>query len=66
MNILRASQVAEKIGVSKNTLYRIAADTKQGFPKRIAISSKTVGWLESEINEWLCKKAESRSNGNAL
>lgn len=33
------------------------------FPKRIRLSPKTVGWLESEIIEWILDRAAARKGG---
>lgn len=48
---LRLPAVKDRTGLSRSTLYaRIA----QGcFPKPISLGSRAVGWLESEVNEWL-------------
>lgn len=31
------------------------------FPKRVPIGDKRVGWVESEIDEWLAKRVELRA-----
>ena len=57
MRILKTNEVMKTIGLSKVTIWRME---KAGvFPKRINISSRRVGWLESEIEEWI----ESRPKG---
>lgn len=49
--ILRLPQVRKITGLSRSTLYvRIAQGT---FPKQIQLGEKSVGWLDSEISEWL-------------
>lgn len=49
--ILRLSMVITKTGLSKTTLYE---RIKQGlFPAPISLGGRSVGWLESEINEWI-------------
>lgn len=49
--ILRRKQVQELTGLSRSTIYlRIA----QGdFPKAVSLGARAVGWLESEIEEWV-------------
>ena len=49
--ILRGKQVQELTGLSRSTIYlRIA----QGdFPKAVSLGARAVGWLESEIEEWV-------------
>ena len=57
MRILKTNEVVKTIGLSKVTIWRMK---KAGtFPKRINLSDRRVGWLESEIFEWL----ESRRKG---
>ena len=31
-----------------------------GFPKRVRLSPSRVGWLESEIQEWIRERTEAR------
>ena len=53
---LRLHAVMERTGLSRSTIYlRI----KQGlFPKPIALGGRCVGWVESEINDWLDQQIE--------
>ena len=57
MRILKTNEVMKTIGLSKVTIWRM--EKAGAFPKRINISSRRVGWLESEIEEWI----ESRPKG---
>lgn len=41
----------ERTGLAKSTIYKMIA--KGIFPKPIQISSKAVGWLESDIQGWI-------------
>lgn len=51
LKFLRDSQVSALTGLSKSTRWRLE---KYGtFPKRRQLSAKAVGWLESEIEEWM-------------
>jgi prophage regulatory protein len=55
-NILRLPAVKARIGLSRSTIYlRIAEGT---FPKPVSLGLRAVGWLESEIDEWLSKQVE--------
>ena len=55
-SILRLSAVMDRTGLSRSTIYlRI----KQGlFPKPISLGGRCVGWVESEINDWLDQQIE--------
>lgn len=48
--ILRGGELAKRLGISRVTLWRWA---RQGIiPKGHQIGPNTVGWLESEIDDW--------------
>ncbi len=54
--ILRRKQVEQRTGLSRSTIYlRIAQGT---FPKTVSLGARAVGWLESEIEEWLNSRVE--------
>lgn len=49
--ILRLKNVQKLIGLSRSSIYlRIANGT---FPRPINLGGKAVGWLESEVQQWL-------------
>jgi prophage regulatory protein len=48
---LRDPQVAILTGLSKSTRWRLEKFGK--FPKRRQLSTKSVGWLASEIEDWI-------------
>ena len=53
-SILRLEAVKERVGLSRSTIY---ARVKCGeFPAPIALGARAVGWLESEIEEWLSER----------
>lgn len=48
LKILRRKQVESRIGLSRSTIYeRIKTGT---FPPPISLGSRSVGWIESEID----------------
>lgn len=51
MKFLRLSEVLDKTGLSKTTLYSLMRQNR--FPQSIPISDRTVAWSELELNEWL-------------
>ncbi len=55
--ILRRRAVEERVGKSRSTIY---ADMSKGnFPLPIKIGARAVGWLESEVHDWIeARKAE--------
>ena len=58
--ILRLPAVKLRTGLSRSTIYlRIAQGT---FPAPVSLGAHAVGWIESEVDEWLARRiAESRS-----
>ena len=60
-SILRRKQVESRTGLSRSTIYlRIKKGT---FPKPIKLGERAVGWLESEIYDWLDEKIQIRDAG---
>jgi len=60
--ILRLPQVKGQTGLSRSTIY-LRIKNKE-FPESISLGGRAVGWLESDIQDWLedkCKK--SRGEG---
>jgi prophage regulatory protein len=60
MRILSYSELEHRKGVrfSKPHLWRLERDGK--FPKRVPLSASRHGWLESEIDAWLERRAAAR------
>jgi prophage regulatory protein len=59
LRFLRIGQVVEVTGLPKSTIYELIAENR--FPKQVLISDRVVGWIESEIREWMLQRiAEAR------
>lgn len=50
-NILRLKEVIKITGLSRSTIYLMIEKGK--FPRQIHLGARAVGWLESEVYEWL-------------
>lgn len=49
--VYRLPNLIEQIGLSRATIYKMV---KAGtFPKPIKLGVRAVGWLETDIDEWL-------------
>lgn len=60
LTILRRKQVEIRTGLSRSTIYlRIQEGT---FPKPLNLGVRSVGWVESEIDDWLVAKLKTRNN----
>ena len=56
--ILRLPQVIERTGKRRSAIY---ADLNAGaFPRPVKLSPKAVGWLESEIDDWIAARVSER------
>jgi prophage regulatory protein len=53
--ILRRKQVEQRIGLARSSLYALIA--AGAFPKQIKLSTRAVGWRESEIDAWIASRA---------
>ena len=49
--ILKLPEVIQKTTLCRSSIYNfIAANT---FPKQISLGPRAVGWLESDIDQWI-------------
>lgn len=52
--IVKGKELKELTGLSPTTIWRLEKDGR--FPQRIQLSTNRVGWLRSEIYEWVAKR----------
>ena len=55
---LRISEVLNRVGVSRPTIYRWMSEGT--FPKQISIGANSVVWLESDITKWMDQRIGAR------
>ncbi|MDT0602544.1 helix-turn-helix transcriptional regulator [Thalassotalea castellviae] len=63
--ILRLSEVKQITGLSRSTIYE-KCDVKSPrfdplFPKRIRLGARAVGFLQADLDAWLCSMIELSS-----
>lgn len=61
MRIIRAPELESKTGLCERALREM--ETAGHFPKRVLINpagGRAVGWIESEVNEWIAARAAAR------
>ena len=57
--LIRLPEVQRRTGYSKAWIYRLMS--QQRFPKTVKIGSRSIAFIESEIDEWIDQRiAESR------
>ncbi len=61
--VLRRKAVREKTGYSDMHIYRLERAGK--FPRRVQLGPNSVGWIESEVDEWIEERMRQRG-GEAL
>lgn len=61
--ILRFPTVIEKTGLSRSTIYLKVS--KGDFPKPVSLGANSVGFLETEVEEWIGDKISARDEKKA-
>lgn len=54
--IIRLPAVKTRTGLSRSTIYLRVSDGT--FPKPVSLGERAVGWIESEVDEWITRKIE--------
>ena len=58
VRMLRLTQVLDRAGLGKTTIYGLQ---KRGqFPHSVPLTSNSVRWIESEVEDWLARHAATR------
>ncbi|MNF63729.1 Prophage CP4-57 regulatory protein (AlpA) [compost metagenome] len=64
MKILRLKDVIDITGLSRSTLYLYIAEGR--FPKPVSLGDRCVGWVESEVHDWILARIAERDEGKTL
>jgi predicted DNA-binding transcriptional regulator AlpA len=59
LRVLRMKQLIERTNLSRATLYVLIASDPT-FARKIKLTARSVGFLESEVDAWIASRAESR------
>ncbi|WP_298183763.1 AlpA family transcriptional regulator [uncultured Pseudomonas sp.] len=63
MKIIRLKDVIDTTGLARSTIYKYISEGF--FPKPISLGDRCVGWLESEVQDWILARIEERDEGQA-
>ena len=63
MKILRLKGVIDITGLSRSTLYLYIAEGR--FPKPVSLGDRCVGWVESEVHDWILARIAERDEGKS-
>ena len=60
--LLRLPEVQARTGLSRSTIQVRRVEGR--FPRPVSLGARAVGWIESEVEEWIRERiAESRGEG---
>lgn len=62
MKFVKIEEVAVKVGLSRSSIYSFVG--KGTFPKQVRISAGSVGWIDSEVEEWMALRIAERDTAN--
>lgn len=57
--ILRRPEVERRTGLKRSSLYAAVASGR--FPAPVKLTTRSVGWLEQEVNAWIDDRAAHRA-----
>jgi prophage regulatory protein len=55
--ILRLPIVLDRTGLSRSTVYQRVTEGK--FPRPVSLGARAVGWIETEVEEWITGQIEA-------
>jgi prophage regulatory protein len=58
--ILRLAEVRAKVGMGTTSIYKYMKDG--GFPSQIRLGPRMVGWLDSEVSQWMADQISAARN----
>lgn len=58
MRLIKLKTVMDKTGMAKSTIYKYMEAGE--FPENVKLTTRSVAWVESEIEEWILSKMEAR------
>lgn len=64
-SIIRASEAARKVGYTATHMMRKAKDPDDDFPSPVVLGPRSIGFVESELEEWIQARITERDEGRA-
>ena len=52
--VIRLPEVCKSTGLARSTIYKLISEKK--FPQQIKLTTKSSGWLVSEVEEWITNR----------
>ena len=61
-SILRLPEVQTRTGLSRSSIYEKLSQNPPQFPEPISLGKRAIGFVESEINEWIAERISQSRN----
>jgi prophage regulatory protein len=58
MRLVRLKEVIDCTGLGRSTIYKYIAE--RSFPKPVSLGDRCVGWVESEVHDWILTRIQER------
>lgn len=58
MRIIRLKEVMHATGLGRSTIYKYIDEGR--FPRAVGLGDRGVGWVESEVEDWILARIEER------
>ena len=58
MRIMRLKEVIDTTGLARSTIYKYIAEGT--FRKPVSLGDRCVGWVDSEVHDWILARIEER------
>jgi prophage regulatory protein len=58
MRIIKLKEVMDCTGLGRSSIYKQISNGK--FPKSVSLGDRSVGWVDSEIEEWILSRIAER------
>ena len=63
VQILKMRDVTALTRISRSRIYLAMGREDDPFPRPLRLGPNSVGWLKSEVEEWLARRARAGSTG---
>ncbi|HBO3130144.1 TPA: AlpA family transcriptional regulator [Pseudomonas aeruginosa] len=58
MRIIRLKEVIDSTGLARSTIYKHIGEGT--FPRPVSLGDRCVGWVDSEVHDWILARIEER------
>jgi prophage regulatory protein len=64
MKFIRLKEVMERTGLARATVYKYMG--QDDFPRTVSLGGRSVGWVDDEVEAWICSKVAARDGQWAI